>query len=253
MVGVLRYEWRRISSIRSTWILLALSIVFSAGLAALVTVGLNAANSVSDSDSTVEPAGLLSMGGALSTATTNFVVLVLLGTVAAQAFGQEYRQGTIRLTLTAFPRRMPVFVGKVVVCCLWITAAFVLSLVVSALIFWPQTGIIAHPDSTVSFAAFILRAWLFLMGFCLVVFAVTVLTRILALGVIIPLLLAVVVENLITGLAGSWLPWIGKVLPFTSGNNFVAGEDMVRNGLVYLAWVAVLVAAALVVFERKDA
>ena len=88
---------------------------------------------------------------------------------------------------------MPVFVGKVLVCCLWITAAFVLSLVVSALIFWPQTGIIAHPDSTVSFAAFILRAWLFLMGFCLVVFAVTVLTRILALGVIIPLLLAVVV------------------------------------------------------------
>jgi len=253
MVGVLRYEWRRISSIRSTWILLALSIVFSAGIAFLVTAGLNAADSASESDPSIGQLGLLSMGDALSTATTNFVVLVLLGTVAAQAFGQEYRQGTIRLTLTAFPRRMPVFIGKVVVCLAWITAAFLLSLVVSALIFWPQTSIIAHPDGMASFAAFMLRAWLFLMGFCLVVFAVTVLTRILALGVIIPLLLAVVVENLITSLAGSWVPWIGKVLPFTSGNGFMAGEDMLRNGLVYLLWVGALVVAALVVFERRDA
>ena len=41
------------------------------------------------------------------------------------------------------------------------------------------------------------------------------------------------------------------MLPFTSGTEFVAGTDMVRNGLVFGAWVAVLTIAGYLVFERR--
>ena len=108
-------------------------------------------------------------------------------------------------------------------------------------------------DSVASFGAYIVRTCIYLIGFCLIVFAITVITRILALGVIIPLVFAAVVETLLGTLLSGFAPWISKVLPFTSGTEFVAGTDMVRNGLVFGAWVAVLTIAGYLVFERRDA
>ncbi len=249
MTGALRYEWRRISSIRSTWILLGCAIVLSAAFALLFGLGVSSAAESVDND------GLQRLGTPLvdvvSLSTTNLIVLVLLGTLAAQAFGQEYRHGTIRLTLTEFPKRTPVFVAKMVVCCALELAAFAVATLIAFVILQGNSQLVS--DGAASFLEYFLRACLYLVGFCLIVFAITVLTRVLALGVIIPLAFAAVAEPLLIVLVGNYVSWISDVLPFTSGLAFVAGTDMLRNGAVFGAWVVVLTGAAYALFEKRDA
>lgn len=253
MVGSLRYEWRRITSIRSTWILLASSIVVAVAFGFLTVWGLEQVKSTPPDPGSGGQFEAISLYTAINQSAANFIVLVILGTLAAQAFGQEYRHGTIRLTLTAFPRRANVFISKVLVCCLFITVGFLIALALVTLILKPHTDIFVADFSTTGFVEFFVRAWLNLMGFCLIVFAITVLTRILALGVIIPLVFALVVESLVVAMAAGPLPWLAKSLPFTAGSNFVDGVDTTRNGLVFLAWVAALLAAAFAVFKIRDA
>ena len=249
MSGALRYEWRRIRSIRATWILAACAVVLSGAFAFLFSAAITSA---ANSGSSGEAEGLdVSLAGSVSLSTTNLIVLVLLGTIAAQAFGQEYRHGTIRLTLTEFPKRTTVFVAKVVVCCAVILATFVIGTVVAYLILSINPQVVGETGS--AFLTYFLRTCIYLIGFSLIVFAITVLTRILALGVIIPLAFAGVAETLLASLVGNYVSWLPDTLPFLSGSNFVAGNDMLRNGAVFGAWVAVLAVAGYIVFERRDA
>ncbi len=249
MTGALRYEWRRISSIRSTWILLGAAIALSAAFALLFSLAIGSA---ADSQSADAQAFNLSLSGAVGSSTTNPIVLILLGTLAAQAFGQEYRHGTIRLTLTEFPKRTPVFVAKIIVCCALVLAAFAVATLIAFVILQGNSQVVS--DGAASFLVYFLRACLYLVGFCLIVFAITVLTRVLALGVIIPLVFWAVAEPLLITLVGIYVSWISDVLPFTSGLAFVAGgTDMLRNGAVFGAWVVMLTGAAYVIFEKRDA
>ena len=247
MSGALRYEWRRISSVRATWILVACGIVLSTAFAFLFRAAIGSAAGADDGAPTLN----LTLTENVGASTTNLIVLVLLGTIAAQAFGQEYRHGTIRLTLTEFPKRTPIFVAKVVVCCVVILVAFFISTAIAYAVLAGNSQIIN--DGLGSFFGYLLRASAYLVGFCLVVFAVTVLTRILALGVIIPFAFAAVAEPLLGTLIGQYVSWVPKALPFTSGADFVNGNDVFRNGLVFGAWVVVLTIAGYIVFERRDA
>ncbi|HAM21596.1 MAG TPA: hypothetical protein DCQ04_04850 [Actinobacteria bacterium] len=249
MTSAIRYEWRRISSIRSTWILVGCAIVVSTALAFLLSAAVGSISSSAGNGDV--PAFDLSLSASVGSATTNLIVLVLLGTLAAQAFGQEYRNGTIRLTLTEFPKRTPIFIAKVIVCCAVVVVSFLVATVLAYLVLRGNSQLQA--DSVASFGAYLVRTCIYLIGFCLIVFAITVITRILALGVIIPLAFAAVVETLIGSLLSGYAPWIVDVLPFSSGTAFVAGTDMARNGFVFGVWVAVLTVAGYLVFERRDA
>jgi len=251
MAGILRYEWRRITTIRSTWILLGLAVIFSIGFSWLAMAGLKSATSTPDSG--LAPNDLLITEIVGQVVVANFIVLVLFATVAAQAFGQEYRNGTIRVTLTAFPKRLPVVLGKVIVCLGLLTAVFAVCVAAPYLLL--SSSDVVNSDISVStMLGFFLRSWLYFCGYMLVVIALTLITRILALAVIIPLLMAVVFENLASALGSRWLPWIDNVLPFASGSRFVAGgEDLLRNGLVFGAWVLVLSVVGVVLFQKRDA
>lgn len=253
MVGSLRYEWRRITSIRSTWILLASSIVVAILFALLFVFVLDQSTTDPSIMEGGPPLESISLSSVMSQSAANFIGLIILGTLAAQAFGQEYRHGTIRLTLTAFPRRANVFVSKVLVCCFFITVGFLMSLAFAALILTRRSDLFASDLSAAGMSEFFARQWLYLMGFVLIVFAITVLTRILALGVIIPLVMAVVLEPLVGALIAGPLPWLAKILPFAAGLNFANGDDLTRNGFVFLGWVAVLIAAGFAVFKVRDA
>lgn len=249
MTSAIRYEWRRISSVRATWILVGIAIALSTALALLFSLAIGTAGEAADANQV--PGLDVSLAGSVSSSTTNLIVLILLGTVAAQAFGQEYRHGTIRLTLTEFPRRTSIFAAKVIICCLVILASFLVSTVIAWAILRGNSGIV--DEGFASFGAYFLRTCAYLVGFCLIVFAITVLTRILALGVVIPLVFAAVAEPLLATLVGKYISWFPNVLPFASGSEFVAGTDMLRNGAVFGVWVVVLIAAGYVVFEKRDA
>jgi ABC-type transport system involved in multi-copper enzyme maturation permease subunit len=99
---VLRSEWTKLTSVRSTWIIL--------GLVALVTVGLAAA---------IGRTNRPTAGTQISAATVAAhafqgvdLFSLVLGVFGIVAITGEYGSGAIRATLTAVPRRLPVLWAK---------------------------------------------------------------------------------------------------------------------------------------------
>lgn len=266
MSSALRYEWHRIASLRATWILTVVSVAVSAVVSVLTVALLNSdlANQITNDpngaggfdDPALQtgPTDLmnLTMTDAVSMSVNNFVVWILLATVAAQAFGQEYRHGTIRLTLSLFPKRFDIFFAKIIMCVVVVALAFLACILVSMGIvaaFAENVGA-ADPAETIAFLA---RALLFIGGFVLYAMMITAITRILALGVVIPLLLATVVESLAVLILSQWIDGIDKFMPFMAAQRFTNGIDMAANGAVFFGLAAVLTLIAAFLFSRRDA
>lgn len=273
MISALRYEWRRITTIRATYILLGCALVVSLLLGWLTVVTLSALSDVAEGVDQPAEAQLMSnmdLTQLVFASTGGVITLIFLGTIAAQAFGQEYRQGTIRLTLTAIPFRGRVFSAKLIVMLLVVAVGWI---VTTALTYFLMAALASNKltsGQAVLDLPYLGRGLLLVLGFCAIVFGVTVLTRILALGVIIPVVLWAVAEPLLISLLGSSLSgpssvgpgqagspdvsWIERVLPFHNGYAFVEGSaTMLTSGLTFLAWVLVILAAAWFVFKKRDA
>jgi ABC-2 type transport system permease protein len=133
VTGLLRFEWRRMRSLRSTWVLLASMAAFAV-LADLAALGRSL------------DAGDLVFNLVLR----DFPVRWLLAAaVGAQAFGNDFRDGTIRPALLAFPRRGLLLAGRAVaafgVCGAAAAAASALSLAVLVTVGDPAAGALADP------------------------------------------------------------------------------------------------------------
>ena len=105
---VLRSEWTKLWSLRSTWITLGLGLVF------LVAFGLISAARYKSNISSGQPldedfAGATALN--LSLFGTNFAQLAL-GVLGVLVTAGEYSTGMIRSTLTGVPRRLPVLWSK---------------------------------------------------------------------------------------------------------------------------------------------
>lgn len=121
MRDALAYEWKRITTVRSTYWMIGLTWFFVCGLAALLAIGLGS------DDFSELPTGrtweylttvVITAGGSV------FSIPVLsaafCGVMGAMAFGHEYRHGTIKQTLLAVPDRTAVFVAKLLVVAVWV-------------------------------------------------------------------------------------------------------------------------------------
>lgn len=250
MMGPLRYEWVRISTVRSTWFLIALSIVVSGGLALFVSwlvgaVG-DAAGGPPDGQGVGGVAGFLPLAAAV------------LCTIGAASFGQEYRHGLIRITLSTFPRRTPVFLAKALMVALVIAVASLV--VIGGLVLAEALGGalagqgLTWDDSVWGMTG--VRAILYVVLFVLIAFALTALTRNQPLGIIAPIVLAAVVEPIVgtVALVQGWA-WIDWALPFSGGAAGVSAEGAEAWGHlgVFAAWFLVLAIPAWVLFEKRDA
>ena len=284
MIAALRYEWRRIVSVRATWVLLFVSALFSAAFSALQV-------SLSEFQSGID--GRSPMDLVFDNA-QNPISLVCLATIAAMSFGHEYRYGTMRLTLTSIPRRGLVFFAKAAMATLFLLLGYSLNLLLSFVV-----GVVAG-DQRVRFISLfarqttstdrelgewsalviedIGRAALYVVIFGLFAFAITAVVRNLALGVVIPLIMSNIFEPLVLGfLESRWL-FLNDVLPFNSGTLFLdwvpAGDSPgsgifsdpsqvdytvtnvitpMQAGAVFVAWALMLLAAAYTLLERRDA
>lgn len=248
--GPLRYEWVRISTVKSTWALMALGALVPAGLALFVTWIVNAAGP--EAGGPPEGAGTAGFAGFLP------LTAAVLCTIGAAAFGQEYRHGLIRITLSTYPRRTPVFVAKALMVIAVIVVAAVLAIAAMVLggalgsalagqgFVWEETAL-GLPG---------LRGVIYVVTFVLMAFAITALTRNQPLGIILPIVLAVLVEPIISAVAFvlDW-GWIDWALPFTGATAGVNAEGMEAWGHlgVFLLWFLVLAIPALILFQRRDA
>lgn len=258
---VILSEWIKLRSVRS-WI-----IMIVAAAALLIAFGALAAAVASGA---VTPTGPGGEGGAgpfgsadptaISLAGVNLAQLIV-GILGVLYISNEYANGTIRSTLAAVPRRLPVLWAKVIV----LTVALAVVMVIAAVVaFMVGQLILGDGKSTTLGADGVLRAvvgsGLYLTGIAVFGLAIGALMRSTA-GAI-----AVVVASLliIPGLAGvvlpdSWNDNITPYLPSNAGSAFTgvgASETLLSAGAgaaVFVAWLVALLIAAAVLLRRRDA
>ncbi len=108
-IATLASEWTKLVTVRSTWITLALSLVVSTGITALVSWATGWAwSDLSASDQADFDPILSSLAGSMFGA----ILFVVLG---VNLVASEYASGMIRQTMTVTPRRGRVLLAKVLV------------------------------------------------------------------------------------------------------------------------------------------
>ncbi len=253
-MSVLLYEWRRISTLRSTWILSGLGL-----LQALLILVLPLALSVE-----VTQSSSTSLND-LIPVTIVPIFIIFMSTIAAAAFGHDYRHGTIRTSLSLFPNRLELFLGRVTIALLFTAGVFattVLALILTTTLWSSATG---GFEWTTFWPAFI-RTLLYMTIYNVGVIAIVMLTRIQALGIVVPLMMTLAVEGIITFILSSRYPWISDYMPYVEGISWAVGATYDSSydytsiaavftsiPLIFVGFNAVLLIIALLLFQRRDA
>lgn len=239
MTRNLAFEWRRAASLRSTWGFPLLGVALTVMFAVLILAFAQGAGSAETSMRTV-------LGNA-----ANPVGVVLITTICAQAFGHDYRDGTMRLVLSEFPVRSRVFLAKLLIPAPLVAASLLLATVLLAIVA-PFFGNMVAGGSTASLVALSVRQVVQAVWWGLMVAALTALLRNLAAGIVIALAMAGILEGLLVAVIGDQLPWLAKSLPFMNAGEWASTGGM-RPGLVMLTWAVLLVASAWGLFVKRDA
>ncbi|MBV6702233.1 ABC transporter permease [Kitasatospora aureofaciens] len=254
---VLRAEWAKMWSLRSTWITLGLGLLF------LVAFGLIAAfqfksriTSGRPMDRDFADATALS----LSLFGTNFAQLAL-GVLGVLVAAGEYSTGMIRSTLAAVPRRLPVLWSKATVYGL---TALLLATVGVFVAFAADSQIVSSTRAamTLSDAGVVrslLGAGLYLALVGVIGVALGMLLRSVAGGISVLVASLMLVPGLVSLLPSSWQSHISPYLPSHAGEAmFTLHHDATTlspgAGLaVFLGWTVLALAGAAVRLVRTDA
>ncbi|MFJ4848570.1 MULTISPECIES: ABC transporter permease [unclassified Streptomyces] len=253
---VLRSEWAKLWSLRSSWITLGLGLLF------LVAFGLIAAFQFKSRISSGRPmdhdfadATALS----LSLFGTNFAQLAL-GVLGVLVAAGEYSTGMIRSTLAAVPRRLPVLWSKAAV---FGVIALVLSTAGVFATFLADSGIVAQTRAamTLSDAGVVrslLGAALYLGLVGVIGVALGALLRSVAGGISVLVASLMLVPGLVSLLPTSWQDNISPYLPSNAGEAmFTLHHDATTLSplaglVVFVVWTAAALAGAAVRLVRTD-
>lgn len=242
-MGNMTYEWRRARSVRTTWVTAA-GVSFAALAIALITS--YAVTDMEGNKLTLPITELISQS-----LLNNPIVIVLVSSLGAMAFGHEYRYGTIRLTLTAFPKRGGVFWSKLI---LTLVLALVAVALAAAVVYGVLTAVQGTASDQEGMSMFTLAWHLLVFGitYAVLAFALTVITRSHPLGIVGPLLLFMIELILIPIVAGRY-EWLKGAFPIAAQNQWFSGENMPAGPIVWGAWMVGLLAVGWVILKRRDA
>jgi ABC-2 type transport system permease protein len=256
--SALRFEWVRLRTLRSTYWLIGIGLLITAGVAFIIAYATR--NDPLDD----EIAAQVLTGGA-DFATFIPVFMAILGVFST---GHEYRHGTIQPTLTAIPQRSRLLLAKIIMVSLCAVVVVALSLAINliiGLIFWGEMPSFGEPLDQVIPGYFVLVV---LYGICGL--ALAQLFRGVPSAIVVLLVTPLLVEGLISGLslvpALDWLQPALKFLPFSAGARLLAtgpydpqgGPDFEflsrwASGGVFAAFVAIILAVAWYLFRKRDA
>jgi ABC-2 type transport system permease protein len=250
--GILRSEWIKLVTVRSTvWALIVLLLI-------QVGMGVMAALTIS----TPEPA----VGGDVNAASFavfvstigvffNQLVIAVLGVLVVTG---EYSTGQIRSTLTAVPTRVPVLIAKGLV---FGVVAFVVSLVSVVIAYaatWPvldpRVGQSSITDPDVWWPLLGAAGYLALVG--LLSFSIGAIMRHTAAGIAVAVGLLLVVPIVLGLIGAEWTTVVNDWLPSTAGQTLIGTGDVFEPWqavLVMLGWVAVPFVTASALLARRDA
>ncbi|WP_406349190.1 ABC transporter permease [Streptomyces sp. NBC_00144] len=253
---VLRSEWAKLWSLRSTWITLALALVFMVGFGLIASAryksGIGSGRPM-DRDFADATAVSLSLFG------TNFAQLAL-GVLGVLVAAGEYSTGMIRSTLAAVPRRLPVLWSKAAV---FGVIALVLSSVGAIVVFLFGSIIVSGTPAALSLSdagvvRSLLGAGLYLGLVAVVGVALGALLRSVAGGISVLVGALMLVPGLVSLLPSSWRDNISPYLPSNAGESMFALHNSAPAlsagaGLaVFAGWTVLALAAAAWRLKRTD-
>ncbi|MFG6445480.1 ABC transporter permease subunit [Microbacterium sp. P07] len=243
---LLRSEWMKLTSLRSTWWSLAIATVLSVAISMLIAAA----------SADLSP-GFPAVTAILSPTQFTMLVAGILGSIAVTG---EYSTGMIRSTLAAEPRRGAVLVAKAVVVAALMGVTTIVSYAIaiamtagmlSEQIDWaePTQSLIPLALGVLSMIAFALIG----VGFGFIIrngagaIAATV-----GLLFVLPIVVSIFA---IMGEAGRWIVDSGEYLPMNAAAalSVPGADDLVGSLVALLVWVAALLAGGWGVLRTRDA
>jgi ABC-2 type transport system permease protein len=249
---VVRSEWIKLKSLRSTW--------FSFGAAMLATIGLGILfSAVRGHDAHVHQ--LPDLDGIQVTLRGIYLAQLAVGVLGVLLISGEYATGMIRASLSAVPRRVPVLAAKALV---FGAVTFVLCLVMALIAFLAGQSVLGGygygsslADSGSLRAVFGTALYLTLIGLLALGLGFAIRSTGGAVATLFGVVL--VLPALSQALPTSWQEHINKYLPLNIGNELISRHpDRVSLSTgagiaVLIIWTAVAITAGLLVLRRRDA
>ncbi len=243
-------EWVKFTTLRSTWILLAVTVVLTAGLPVLFAVAFGA----------VSPDRRAAMSQGLSGVVFNglSIAQLIIGALAVIFLSSEYTTGMIRSTMTAVPGRLSVLAAKALIIAVVSYAATTLSIFIAFLIARPMLSSYGFGmDLTGDVLRSYLLAGVYVVGIALIGLGLAEILRNSAGGITSLAGLIFVLPIVFQLIPGDFFTQVRKYLP-GSGRQLFATQiapgaiNQWEGGLILVGWVVVLMAAAVVSLKRRD-
>jgi ABC-type transport system involved in multi-copper enzyme maturation permease subunit len=251
---VIRSEWTKFRSLRSTNITLLISVALTIGLGALIS-GITASHWSQSSPS--DRASFNAVATSLSGINISQLAVGVLGVLLISG---EYSTGMIRASLTAVPRRLPVLWAKLTV---FAGIVGLLSLVSTfAAFFLGQSLLSSHhlqvAISSPNAARMVAGAALYLVLIGIIGMALGAVLRNTAAGISSLVALFFVIPPVLNLLPSSWSNNISPYMPSNAGEAFwghPTGTHLsaATGLLVLILWAAAAVTAAAVRLNTRDA
>jgi ABC-2 type transport system permease protein len=273
---LLRSEWIKFRTLRSTFWCTVIIVLLSAGLSALLGAVLPSALERSADATGAPPMDVQSIAVQAIIAPTTFTALIAAVLGALMITG-EFGTGMIRSTFAAAPGRLSAVFAKAVVVGLSLLVIAVVSVAVSTLIVVALLDGAGHHVDLGDAGIWQALAGdvLYIVGVALLSFFLGAIIRNSAGGIATALGLVLVlpiIMNVVVGVTGraAWAANITAILPSEAGGRMYSylaegatQPDLVKDGiltltpvlggLVLLAWVVVAAIVAAVLIKRRDA
>lgn len=244
-------EWVKFRSLKSSWLILASAFV------ALIAIALVLAYNTRNPGPGTDPEDV-----ALSATLQGFHLgELLLGALGVLVVTAEYATGTLRATLVAVPKRLPVLWAKLLV----ITPLVTVTMLVSSFIaFLSSQALLAHYRAAWSLSdpaalRVVIGTALYLGALTALGGAIGWMVRSTPGALVTYLGLTLVVPVIVGNLMGSFGRAVAKYLPSEAGSSFITSvrlPDLLApsaGAVVLLAWVVGTIAVAAVLLRRRDA
>jgi len=257
--GLLRSEWIKLRSLRSTWIVVAALVAMSAGGAALMAV-----SGPWMQDGIPADASAQAMFVAQLLAIVTMFAQLVVAVFGALSLGGEYATGMIRSTMTAAPRRLGAFSAKAIVLAAFTFVLTIANFVVAYLVVLAILGghglsiALWHPDVALSLlvdAGYLVAVTVFAFGIGAVTRSSAGAIAI-TLGVllVVPIVLSFLPEPVATSVGPAMLSTAGQQLMFVDWSDVTgtAANDLARAAGVVAAWPAASALLGGILIAKRD-
>lgn len=251
---VIRSEWTKFRSLRSTLITLAVSVLLTVGLGTLISAV------VAAHFAQASPIERLRFNAVVTSLNGVRISLLAVGVLGVLLITGEYATGMIRASLTAVPKRLPVLAAKLSVFAVVVGTVSIAS-TFAAFFLGQQMLSAKHLQVTIgshNALRMVIGAGVYLLLVGLIGMALGGLLRNTAAGISALVALFFVIPPVFDLLPASWANNIGPYFPSNAGQAFwghVHGAHLsaLAGFLVLLAWTAATITAAAIRLKTRDA